>query len=347
MEAILCDQTALNFWRSRSEPLGSTSSDRASLPERRGVVDHDVPSSAIVSELRTWGLVGEDDVHLLVTSADKRRRLKGVDFTVVSTPVSQGSFVRAMGQVYVVSPEMLFVQLAAELPLVELLEIGYELCGTYRMIDKEPLYNLAPLTSTSKLKSYAQRAKGLRGRAAALQALSWILDGSASPAETAFAITFKLPLRLGGCALGDFELNQELELNEGAARILGRTSMHPDFFWPHSKHPAEYDSGLYHTSPEQVEYDVRRRNAYDAMGMSVTIFTTRHLVDLDLFDEMVTSIRRSAGIRLQAVPQGYDALHSDLLHQTFRYWFDLKDKFGLGDDFVEHANAWDAPDAGW
>lgn len=347
MKAILCDQTALNFWRSRSEPIGSVPSDRACLPERRGVVDHDVPSAAIVSELRTWGLVGEDEVHLLVTSADKRRRLKGVNFTVISNPVPQGSFERAMGQVYVVSPEMLFVQLAGELPLVELLEIGYELCGTYRMIDGQPSYNLAPLTSASKLKSYAQRAKGLRGRAAALQALSWIIDGSASPAETALAIAFKLPLRLGGCALGDFELNQELELNEGAARILGRSSMHPDFYWPRGKHPAEYDSSLYHASREQAEYDERRRNAYGAMGMNVTIFTPRHLVDLELFDQMVTSIRHFAGIRLQAVPQGYDALHSERLHQTFRYWFDLKDNFGLGDDFVERASAWDAPSTDW
>ena len=232
VEAILCDRSALDFWRGESVGEGRTMGYRAALPERRGVVAHDPPSAATVEELRTWGLVGAtDDVHLLVTSHDARRRVKGLVLHEVAGPLPKDSLVRAKGPAFAVCPGLLFVMLAAKLPLVELLEVGYELCGSYRLGGEVPSYGLAPLASASELRTYAQRAKGVRGREAALRAAQWLADGSGSPAETALAIAFALPQRLGGCNLGGFELNRELELGEGAARILGRGFVRPDFYW--------------------------------------------------------------------------------------------------------------------
>ena len=349
MEAILSDITALTYWRTDSDALGNPSARNTALPERRGVVAPAAPTVSGVADLQMWGLIEEStpEIHLLVTDRNQRRHIEGVKFTVQSGAVPKGSFLRVRGQVYAVCPELLFVQLAARLSTVELLEVGYELCGTYRMVNGTPVYWQDPLTSVSKLRSYAQRAKGMRGRAKAEQATRWLADNSASPAETALAIMFKLPLRLGGCALPDFQLNRELALNAAAAHIFGRDYLRPDFFFLHGKHPSEYDSARYHDAGEQAEFDERRRNAYNAMGMSVTVFRPRHLVNADLFDDMVASIRRNTGTRLQAPPANYDQAHRDLFYEVFRYWNDLKDDLGTGEEFAQRAAAWSEPKLPW
>ena len=348
MEAILSDITALAYWRADSVALSNPSTRNTALPERRGVVAPAAPTVSGVDDLRTWGLIEDgSEIHLLVTERSQRRHIDGVKFTVLSGPVPKGSFLRIKGRVYAACPELVFVQLAARLSTVELLEIGYELCGTYRMVDGVPVYWQAPLTSVSKLRSYAQRAKGVRGRAKAEQATRWLADNAASPAETALAIMFKLPLRLGGCALPDFQLNRELALNAAAAHIFGRDHMRPDFFFLRGKHPSEYDSALYHDAREQAEFDERRRNAYNAMGMGVTVFRPRHLVNLGLFDDMVAGIRRNTGARLQTPPANYGETHRELFYDVFRYWNDLKAEHGTGEEFAQRAAAWTEPDLPW
>ena len=347
VEAILCDRSALDFWRGESVGEGQTMGYRAALPERRGVVAHDPPSAATVEELRTWGLVGAtDDVHLLVTSHDARRRVKGLVLHEVTGPLPKDSIVRAKGTAYAVCPGLLFVMLAARLPLVELLEVGYELCGSYRLGGEVPSYGLAPLTSASELRGYAQRAKGVRGREAALRAAQWLVDGSGSPAETALAIAFALPQRLGGCNLGGFELNRELELGEGAARILGRGFVRPDFYWPRARYAAEFDSNAYHLTPDQADYDERRRNAYGAEGVGLSIFRTRHLLEPGLFDQMVGAMRRAMGVRVRGLPDDYDRMHRALLGEAFRYWLDAEDAYD-STEVESRLAAWEGEGAPW
>ena len=349
MEAVICDISALNYWRSNSDPEGSFTPPRAYEPASKGRPQVDTPSASLVSDLASWGLVERDDVNLLVASAEDRRRIKGVSYIVLSMEVPASSFVRALGQVYVVSPELLFIQLARRLPLVELLEVGYELCGTYRLDagGEAATYNLKPLTSVSQLSSYARRAKGVYGRERAEQALQWLADNSASPAETALAIMFKLPRRLGGYGMGNLMLNHEIKLNENAASILGRPTIRPDLFWIEAKHPAEYDGNLFHSSSEQQEYDERRRNAYMAMGMSVTVFRPRHMCNINLMDEMAEAVRKNIGARHREPPKNYAILHRELFYQVFRFWTKLNDEYGAGRHFEEMARRFAAPETPW
>lgn len=349
MEAALCDISALAYWRHDSEPLGSFVPVRTAEPARRGLPKVDIPSAAMVDDIAGWGLADRDDVWLLVSSKEDRRRIQGVHYIVQGTEVPAGSFVRTRGQVYVVSPELLFVQLARHLSLVELLEVGYELCGTYRMGDTEGevVYEREPLTTAVRIAAYARRAKGMRGRAAALQAAQWLTDNSASPAETALAIMFKLPRRLGGYALGDFRLNYEIVLDPTAARILGRDTIRPDLFWVAAHHPSEYDSVLFHSGHEQQEYDERRRNAYMAMGMSVTVFRPRHLCDVRLMDEMAEAVRRNIHAPARRLPADYELVHGELFNEVFRYWVGCRDRYGTGDRFTEAAAKYAAPDLPW
>ena len=347
MEAVISDISALAYWRNHSFDTRSCFAARNLEPKRRGIPCVDAPSSAEADDIASRTSVDRDDLHLLVTSPENRRAIKGVTCTLCSTAVPKDSFVRVFNKLYVVSPELLFVQLAHRLSLVELLRVGYELCGTYRMHDDAPYYNLDPLTSVSRLKSYAQRATELRGASTALKATKWLADGSGSPAETALAIMFKLPARYGGYNLGNPELNYQLALNDTAMHIMGRPFLHPDFFWLDAKHPTEYDGKLYHSSREQAEYDERRRNAYAAMGMSVTVLTSRHLCNVDLLDQAVEIIRKNTGIRQRKLPAAYPLKHYELFSEVFEYWTALKSEHPSEEEFSYLVSQYAAPDVPW
>ena len=350
MEAILCDQTALDYWRQRSEPCGSVASARrteSAQPKHKGAVRIDTPSAASVADLASWGLVDRDKVCLLVTKPEQRRRLLGVSYTTCHGPFPANSFEPALARVFVTSPELLFVLLAKRLSFVQLLEVGFELCGSYRLMDGIPSYDLEPLTTAARLRSFAKRAEGIHGRTAAIKAAQWIVDGSGSPAETALAIVFGLPCRYGGYGLGGFLLNSELALNAPAAHMLGRDALRPDFYWPAAKYPAEYDSSLYHSSRDQAEYDERRRNAYAAMGTSVAVIRPRHLIDSALLDEAAASIRKNIGQKQYRLPAMYAEHKSELHAEAFRYWIDIRSDYGTGETFLQHAAVHARPPLPW
>lgn len=345
MEAVLSDLTALAYWRRNSNDVGSIFAPWRMVPSRRSVPDIDPPSRAFADNLADLGLVDRDDVHLFVGPAENKRNLKGVTCIVFSGSLPANSFVRTLGRLYVVCPELLFIQLAHRLELVPLLEVGHELCGSYRLGEDGPVYGREPLTSVAKLKAYARRAEGVPGRRRALHALQWVADGSASPAETALSIMFRLSYRYGGCSLGSPLLNHEIALPPAAARILGRSTLRPDLFWVEAEHPTEFDGVRFHTTREQLTYDERRRNAYAAMGMSVTVLTTRHLCSIDLFDDMVEVIRRNTGIRQGTLPADYAIKHYALFNEAFAFWTPFKD---VGEEEMAWQTArYDAPDEPW
>ena len=345
MEVVLSDLTALAYWRRNSNDVGSIFAPWRTAPARRSVPSVDPPSRALVDNLVDLGLADRGDVHLFVGSAENKRTLKGVTCNVFSGPVPGNSFVRTYGTIYVVCPELLFIQLAHRLELVPLLEVGHELCGSYRLGEDGPVYGREPLTSVAKLKAYARHAEGMPGRRRALHVLQWVADGSASPAETALSIMFRLPYRYGGCSLGSPLLNHEIELTQTAARILGRSTMRPDLFWVEAEHPGEFDGVRFHTTREQLAHDERRRNAYAAMGMSVTVLTTRHLCDIDLFDDMVEAIRKNTGIRWGTLPADYAIKHYALFNEVFAFWTSFRD---ASDEEMAWLTArYDAPEEPW
>lgn len=350
MEAVLSDISALSYWRNHSEDLSGVFATHRMEPKVKGLPSVDAPSKTIADDIASWGLADREDMHLLVAPKNNFRKLKGVTCKIYSCEFPQKSFVRTLGAVYVVSPELLFVQLAQSLTLAELLAVGYELCGTYRLAadpENEPMYGMQALTSVSELKSYAQRAKGIDGCPKALQAIQWLADGSASPAETALSIMFRLPYRHGGYGLGEPLLNHEITLNQTAERLFGRETIKPDFYWAETKHPAEYDGRLYHSSREQAEYDERRRNAYAAMGMNVTVLSTRHLYNLDLLDEMAEVIRKNTGIRKRKLPADYSIRHYALFEEVCAYWIGLKNSTYDNEEVAWRASRYTAPNMPW
>ncbi|MCL1895345.1 MAG: hypothetical protein FWG03_02225 [Clostridiales bacterium] len=123
------------------------------------------------------------------------------------------------------SPEFCFLQMAGQLTLAKLIELGYELCGVYSMpnaddknVPERGFYNRQPLTSIKKLKAFLDSMPGVKGRKKAMRALRYLRDGSASPMETKLAILLTLPYMLGGYGFSLPEMNKRIAYRVGADR---------------------------------------------------------------------------------------------------------------------------------
>ena len=348
MEAILCGLTALRYWRGRPDATMSMLGTGPLLPKRRAHLNVGAPTASIVRDVRDLNLGGDGPVCLLVGDRSSKRNLKGARITVISHEVPGRSLARVTDQVYVVAPELLFLMAAERLSLVELLELGHELCGTYRMTDPRPTYGVVPLTCVSSIRQYARKAEGLRRRRRALLACKYLADGSASPAETALSIMFRLPLRYGGFGLGNPLLNHEISLNEGASLLLGgQKTIRPDFYWSHARYPVEYDSTLHHSTKEENDADERRRNAYAALGMGVTVVRPRHMHRIDLLDEIASSIRKNTGIRVYHLPANYGEAHRKLFEEACRFWIHARERSFEEQGYVLEAALYSRPVDPW
>ena len=84
------------------------------------------------------------------------------------------------------SPEFCFLQMARSLNLIDLIELGFELCGSYSLPAHggDGHFEREPLTTQESIRATIDRLPGAHSSDLARRALNYVLDGSASPAET-------------------------------------------------------------------------------------------------------------------------------------------------------------------
>lgn len=229
-------------------------------------------------------------LSLLVPSSESRRRNELIDCRAWSHPIPPRSFAKAAPGINVSSPEFTFLQLARDLSLIELIQVGYELCGRYSIDPSHPkgFSSRRNLTSADELIAYletAQRAPGIRR---ALQAARYILDNSASPAETKLAIFLTLPTRYGGFGLPKPELNRTVITSTDHESRLGTRRC--DLVWKHANLALEYESDAEHALSHKIYADSVRRNELTAEGVTVITVTKRQLYNLIELRKIVEQI---------------------------------------------------------
>lgn len=253
-------------------------------------------------KLRYRGVCMEMPVHVLVSDSSQRRLSSDCREHVHAAPLTASSLFRLMEGVHVTAPAATLVQIASrESDAVALLELIYELCGTYQTqrTGVASAYDVAPLVSVGRLRDYCAANPSLKGARKTARILRYAADRSASARETKQALVLGLPHKYGGYGLGIPRMNFEVRANAAARAITGKCAFRCDLCWPEAKLDVEYQSRFAHEGEASRIGDSRRTNALEAMGWKVVCITNDELDSLAATDTIANTIRRHLGKRAQ------------------------------------------------
>ena len=185
-------------------------------------------------------------LDVLVPSKETRLQVKGVRNTFRLCDYPDGSFVDLGDGIAMVGPELLFIELARTMdPAVHLL-LGMELCGRFSRDADNPrrgsvTYDVEPVTSVDRLRTYAQQAHAVRGSRRALETIDRIVENAWSPMEAILAALIVLPFHELGYDLWPIDLNSRRELGERLAPLSDVESRVPDVMFRGTDVGLNYD----------------------------------------------------------------------------------------------------------
>ena len=284
-------------------------------------------SERLLEEMRHLPL-GFVPWHFMVSCAQERKLHARMGYTVCET-VPAGSYCQFNRYVCIASPELVFLQLAKKLSIVQLIKLGDELCGTYMPVvdgQGKALKRKAVLTNVKQLEAFLRLARGMNGVKNARRALAFLVDGSASVKETELEMTACLPMRLGGYSMRKAFMNYRVDFDETAKQIADRSYARCDLCWPDVKLDVEYDSREHHDGYESVASDKARANALRHMGYEVVFVTSEQFANMRKCDALMHDIAKTIGHRIRdrkfEVPPKRIELHRELLasssHPVFK-----------------------------
>ncbi|MDR1359254.1 MAG: hypothetical protein LBJ48_07905, partial [Coriobacteriales bacterium] len=168
-------QSALELWRECEESLrkGTRKYNSSMLPTK--------PSdSASLRHDNLWGL--SSPLHIVVGNPSARKVSKGIKSHYCSIQLPPGSSVKVDDITHVSSPELCFLQMAKDLSLVDLIALGFELCGSYSLPSKgsDGFRKREPLTNIASIRHFLEKTKGTHGHRCAVRASKYVIDGAAS-----------------------------------------------------------------------------------------------------------------------------------------------------------------------
>lgn len=287
MSVFIGYRSAYEYWRT-NDALP------ASVPSRAH------PSCGVRAEGARDGLEEfEVPLHVVVAQANDRVRTGDPVCHVWNAGFPAGSFVKLRDGAYISSPERSFMEMAAELSLVELIRYGYVLCSGYAYDKGESGFRArAPLASVRSLQRFVEKSHGRTGSNKAVRAMRFIADASASPMETNLTMALCLPRMIGGYGLDIPELNLRIEVRTKG--LVPRDHFKCDLYWRRQHVAVEYDSGEHHSGVEAETKDSARRSALLSQGVTVASITPDQFFDARKFDEAARAVAKLLGKRLPA-----------------------------------------------
>jgi len=312
MKIFISHQTALEYWRIRRR-LPDVNKKR----ERQIALPKGPP---VTAQVKQTGLTLP--LHVMLNNPVNRWQSTAMKQHVFKGSIPADSFIDAEDGLMVSSPELCFFQLAGELTLVELIELGYELCGEYSMPsaggENAPelgFYKREALTSTKKLDAFIALMSGVKGCKNARHAMRYLLDASASPMETKLSMLLTLPYKLGGFGLIPPELNSRIIPSKTTRKISDKNYYSCDLFWPDYNLAVEYDSDFFHTGSKQIANDAKKRNTLVSMGVTVITVTRQQLFNSLEFEKSARILAFFLGKRLRFKNPEFSAAHCALRDQ--------------------------------
>ena len=210
----------------------------------------------------------EGKVPILVSSQSSRSKsTKTVTHVCANNAVATIALAKPRG-IFIPNLGFLFVQLAQCAPFLTLIEIGYELCGSYTILpDESTFIQCEPAANRNHLAKETRALRGMRGREIAMRALQFVADNSASPMETKLTMFLCLKRTMGGYGLPFPKLNFPIEPTSAARKAAHKQRYVLDLYWPKRKIDVEYDSDREHSDASRALRDVHRRNIFLSYGV--------------------------------------------------------------------------------
>lgn len=196
-----------------------------------------------------------DAVHACVSSANKRRRIKGVVFHVFKGKLDIRK--KDYEQFWIASPVMMWAQMAQYSTLEELAAIGASLMSR----DKR-----RRMATRKDFDTYLEISPRFIGRNKCHEALPYMTENTDSPPEnTLFGMLKDSGL---GCPTANYRVN------------IGNSYVILDMAYPDCRVAFEYQ-GAYHADPAQMRIDAAKRNALQLLGWIVILVTADDLRTAD------------------------------------------------------------------
>ncbi|MDI9497151.1 MAG: DUF559 domain-containing protein [Bacillota bacterium] len=243
------------------------------------------------------------DKQQLILDRGGRTRRGDHQHILCSTPIPDGGLLhrRDMG---IVSPEMLFVQLANELDDIELIILGDLLCS------RPDRYRTPALTRHRRLFDFATAAYGLRGRRRALEALRYVKEDASSIMEVFLDLLIGLPNYLGGLGITGGVLNAPVPLTAESSVALRQHICYIDYAFPEQRIGYEYQ-GQYHD--RNTDHDSSRAMALQRMGYTIVTVTRSQLYDDRRRAQLLEHCLKLHGKRWQLRTEKYPAAHRNII----------------------------------
>lgn len=309
MAIFIGHKTALAYWRTHDRNWAQPISQAA--PQEN--------NSPYYSQIDTgilWKFgIDEKPVSILVSCKANMRKSQNLSPRIWSGKHPSRSFCKIAQGLYVSTPEATFLQLGKESSLIQLITIGYELCGSYGLSAQSDsgFLRREPRSNPQLIERYLEKCDGIHGVKAAKRVSSYIAKGSASPMESLLSMLLCLPPSLGGFGLPRPELNFPIETNEGG--IMMRRC---DLYWPDQRFALEYDSDTFHSDASKLHLDSSRRSTLEKAGVHVVSVTKNQVFDRGQLFNLATIVSKRLGKRLSPTPFNFSQKQDEIYHAAFK-----------------------------
>ena len=192
------------------------------------------------------------DLDVAVPAKELRLRMNGAHNTIYGSTRSlpPHSFIEVDDGIAISCPELIFLEMVDVMPLMRLVMLGHELCGTFSRDPYDPRNGEAtlscpPLTSCERIEAFIRETKWNAHAEQALRALSLVSDNAWSPTESIVAAVASLPYEEWGYGFGRCILNKRIDTSTGLALATGKDSRRPDILFEGTPVGLNYDGAIH------------------------------------------------------------------------------------------------------
>lgn len=250
-------------------------------------------------------ITGIDAADVTVIKHNARFRINGRKVHSTEFVLPPGAVTTREGRM-IASPDLLFLELASKLSIHRLILLGLQLCS------HPPGLPSAAITTKKNLVTFIAKTLGYRGNRKALQAMTYVSNGSASIMESLTYMILGLPHALGGYGLDGAVFNHEIGLKGEARLRLGQDRCFVDLYYKQAKLGVEYESFTYHSSPSEQGEDAMRSAVLKRRGVNMMHLNTIQLYDRDACRDFAYNLAARLGRRIQIRTKKFDEMHTHL-----------------------------------